>query len=104
VKTLSDLRGPDAPNLKRNAELRTIIYLVTQEHGAIGKHTPRLPGVERTKYVLTDMTLVEAKVEDDQDVHLAIQDKQGDPTDHNRRVPQRHLQRQRADPIQEPDR
>src|SRR6266511_829192 len=55
---------------------------VTQEHGAIGKHTPRMPGVERTKYVLTDVALVEAKVEGDQDVHLAIQDKQGEPTDH----------------------
>ena len=82
VKTLSDLRGPDAPKLKRNAERRTINYLVTQEHGAIGKHTARLPGVERTKYVLTDVALVEAKVEDDQDVHLAIRDEQGEPTDH----------------------
>jgi len=82
VKTLFDLRGVDAPKLKRNAERRTINYLVTQEHGPIGKHTPRLPSVERTMYVLTDGALLEAKVEDDQDVHLAIQDKQGEPTDH----------------------
>jgi hypothetical protein len=45
VKTLSDLRGPNAPKLKRNAERRTIHYLVTQEHEAIGKHTARLAGV-----------------------------------------------------------
>jgi len=82
VKTLSDLRGPDAPKLKRNAERRTINYLVTQEHGPIGKHTPRLLGVERTKYVLTDVTLIEAKVEEDQDVHLVIRDEQGEPGDH----------------------
>jgi len=82
VKTLSDLSGPNAPKLKRNAERRMIHYLVTQEHGPIGKHTPRLPGVERTKYMLTDVALIEAKVEDDQDVHLAIRDAQGEPTDH----------------------
>jgi hypothetical protein len=32
--------------------------------------------------VLTDATLIEAKVEDDQDVHLAIRDAQGEPGDH----------------------
>jgi hypothetical protein len=84
VKTLGDLRaaGAQAPKLKRNAERRTIHYLVTQEHGPIGKHTPRLPGVERVKYVLKDVALVEAKVEEDQDVHLAIRDDQGETVDH----------------------
>jgi hypothetical protein len=32
--------------------------------------------VERTKYVLKDVTLVEAKVEEDQDLHLVIRDNQ----------------------------
>jgi hypothetical protein len=82
VKTLSDLRGANAPKLKRNAERRTIHYLVTQEHEAIGKHTARLAGVERTKYVLTNVALVEAKVEQDQDVHLVIRDEHGKPSDH----------------------
>jgi hypothetical protein len=86
VKTLSDLRGPNAPKInpkiKRNAERRTIHYLVTQEHEAIGKHTARLAGVERTKYVLTNVVLVEAKVEGDQDVHLVIRDEHGKPSDH----------------------
>jgi len=82
VKTLGDLRAAGAPKLKRNAERRTIHYLVTQEHGPIGTHTPRLPGVERTKYLLTDVALLEAKVEEDQDVHLAIRDDQGESVDH----------------------
>ena len=81
VKTLWDLRGPNPPPLKRDAELRTIDYLVTQPQPKIGKHTPRLPGVESTKYVLKDVTVVEAKVEADQDVHLAIRDDHGVPTD-----------------------
>ena len=81
MKTLSDLRGANAPKLKRNAERRTIDYLVTQEHEAIGKHTARLAGVERTKYVLTNVLLVEAKVELDQDVHLVIRDEHGKPSD-----------------------
>jgi hypothetical protein len=82
VKTLSDLRGQNAPKLKRNAERRTVHYLVTQEHESIGKHTPRLLGVERTKYVLANVALVEAKVEQDQDVHLVIRDEHGKPSDH----------------------
>jgi hypothetical protein len=72
VKTLSDLRGPNAPKLKRNAVRRTIHYLVTQEHEAIGKHTARLAGVE-TKYVLTNVVRVEAKVEQDQDVQQRLE-------------------------------
>ena len=39
VKTLSDLRRPNPPVLKRDAELRTIDYLVTQPHAKIGQHT-----------------------------------------------------------------
>jgi hypothetical protein len=84
VKTLSDLRGstlpplnPDAnppPVLKSDAEVRTIRYLVTQAHDKIGTKTPRLVGVEQRKYVLKDVTLVEAKVEEDQDLHLVIRD------------------------------
>jgi len=57
-------------------------YLVTLEHDAIGKHTARLVGVERTRYVLTNVVLVEAKVEQDQDVHLVIRDEHGKPSDH----------------------
>ena len=76
VKTLSDLRGPNPPLLKRDAEVRTIAYLVTQPHDKIGTQTARLLGVERTKYVLKDVTLVEAKVQEDQDLHLVIRDNQ----------------------------
>jgi hypothetical protein len=60
--------------LKADAELRTVAYLVTQPHDKIGTQTARLVGVERTKYVLKDVTLVEAKVEEDQDLHLVIRD------------------------------
>jgi len=81
VKTLSDLPGPNAPRLKRDAERRTVDYLVAQSHPAIGNTTPRQPGVESTKYVLKDVTLVEAKVEADQDVHLVIRDDHNPPTD-----------------------
>jgi hypothetical protein len=83
VKTLSDLRGPNPPLLKRDAEVRTIEYLVTQPHDKIGTQTPRLVGLERTKYVLKDVTLVEAKVEEDQDLHLVIRD---DQTPQNRMI------------------
>jgi hypothetical protein len=76
VKTLSDLKAPGGPTLKRDAKLVTINYLVTQPHGPIRQTTPRLPGIERTKYVLKDVTLVEAKVEADQDLHLVIRDNQ----------------------------
>jgi hypothetical protein len=76
VKTLSDLRSPNPPVLKRDAELRAIGYLVSQPHGKIGTQTARLIGVERAKYVLKDVTLVEAKVEEDQDLHLVIRDNQ----------------------------
>jgi hypothetical protein len=37
---------------------------------------------ERTRYVLTNVVLVEAKVELDQDVHLVIRDEHGKPSDH----------------------
>ena len=80
VKTLSDLREPNPPALKRDAEARTIGYLVTQPHDKIGTQTARLVGVERTTYVLKDVTLVEAKVEEDQDLHLVIRDNQGPGT------------------------
>jgi hypothetical protein len=99
VKTLSDLHGatlpplnPDAtppPVLKPDAEVRTIRYLVTRMHDKIGTQRPRLVGVERTKYVLKEVTLVEAKVEDDQDLHLVIKGQRD-----SARVPQHRLQRQ----------
>jgi hypothetical protein len=81
VKTLADLRASNPPKIKRNAELRSIDYLVTQEHAPIGERTARLPGVERTKYVLKDVTPVEAIIEGDGDRHLVIRDDHGQPTD-----------------------
>jgi hypothetical protein len=70
--------------------LRTVDYLVTRPHGPIGTQTPRLPGVERTEWVLKNVTPVEATVEADGDRHLVIRDDHGQPSN---RIPRREARR-----------
>jgi hypothetical protein len=80
VKTLSDpdRRAVDA----KHPQVRTIDWLVTQTHGPIRRRTPRIEGFETTVFIVQDVTLVEAKKEPDNDVHLVIRDDHPPPTHH----------------------
>jgi hypothetical protein len=81
VKTLSDeARGAvDA----KHPKIRTIDWLVKQQHGPIHKDTARIADFETTVFLVKDVTLVEAKKEPgDNDIHLVIRDDHAPPTHH----------------------
>src|SRR2546427_6999729 len=72
VKTASDA---DAPAIDaKHPKLRTIDWLVSQTHDPIHKATPRIRPFETTIFVVRNVTLVEAKREEDGDIHLVIRD------------------------------
>ena len=80
VKTLSDdARGAvDA----KHPKVRTIDWLVMQQHDPIHKDTALITGFESTVFIVKDVTLVEAKKEGDKDIHLVIRDDHAPPTHH----------------------
>jgi hypothetical protein len=78
VKTASD-PARNAIDAK-HPKVRTIDWLVAQQHGPIGKFTPRVAPFETTVFKVKSVTLVEAKKEADQDIHLVIRDDHPPPT------------------------
>jgi hypothetical protein len=77
VKTLSDT--PDADLVRYDTPKRhTIEYLLNRDDPHVGAHTPRDPDgkhVELTVYRLIGVQVVNARIEDDGDIHLVIADK-----------------------------
>jgi hypothetical protein len=79
VKTLSDA---DADKVRYDAPKRhTIRYLINRPDPVVGAHTPRDPDgrhVELTVYHLVGVRLVDARIEEDGDIHLVIRSKYAD--------------------------
>ncbi len=79
VKTLSDA---DADKVHYDTPKRkTIHYLLTREDPGVHKDTPRDPDgkhVELTVYHLVAVHLVEARIEEDGDIHLVIRNQNPD--------------------------
>jgi hypothetical protein len=76
VKTLSD---PAASRVRYDTPKRhTIRYLLNRRDPHVGPHTHRDPdgrGVELTVYHLVGVRLVDARIEEDGDIHLVIRSK-----------------------------
>src|SRR6266540_3631716 len=75
IKTTADA---DAATIDaKHPKVRTIDWLISQTHAPIHKTTARIEPFETTVFIVRDVTLVEAKGEDDGDVHLVIRDQHG---------------------------
>ena len=79
MKTLSD---DDADKVHYDTPKRhSIRYLITREDPVVGADTPRDPDgkhVELTVYHLVGVRLVDARIEEDGDIHLVIRSKYED--------------------------
>ena len=79
VKTLSD---DDADKVRYDTPRRhSIRYLITRDDPGVHKDTPRDPDgkhVELTVYHLVGVRLVDARIEEDGDIHLVIRSKYPD--------------------------
>ena len=77
VKTLSDTSGADLVRYD-TPRRHTIEYLINRDDPHVGTHTPRDPDgkhVELTVYWLIGVQVVNARIEEDGDIHLVISDK-----------------------------
>ncbi len=77
VKTLSDSPGADLVRYD-TPKRHSIEYLINRDDPHVGAHTPRDPDgkhVELTVYRLIGVQVVNARIEEDGDIHLVISDK-----------------------------